>query len=78
MSVHYKFKSTLDFDTVSFDGLHISVADLKKAIFHQKRIGKNTDFDLQITNAQTKEGKYHISLLNNFKLIHNYIIYKYI
>lgn len=56
MSVHYKFKSTLDFDTVSFDGLHISVADLKKAIFHQKRIGKNTDFDLQITNAQTKEG----------------------
>ena len=57
MSVHYKFKSTLDYDTVSFDGLHISVADLKKAIFHQKRIGKNTDFDLQITNAQTKEGK---------------------
>lgn len=56
MSVHYKFKSTLDYDTVSFDGLHISVADLKKAIFHQKRIGKNTDFDLQITNAQTKEG----------------------
>ncbi|XP_034952657.1 E3 ubiquitin-protein ligase RBBP6 [Chelonus insularis] len=55
MSVHYKFKSTLDYDTVSFDGLHISVADLKKAIFHQKRIGKNTDFDLQITNAQTKE-----------------------
>lgn len=60
MSVHYKFKSTLDYDTVSFDGLHISVADLKKAIFHQKRIGKNTDFDLQITNAQTKEGKYRI------------------
>lgn len=58
MSVHYKFKSTLDYDTVSFDGLHISVADLKKAIFHQKRIGKNTDFDLQITNAQTKEGKH--------------------
>lgn len=55
MSVHYKFKSTLDYDTVSFDGLHISVGDLKKAIFHQKRIGKNTDFDLQITNAQTKE-----------------------
>uniref|UniRef100_A0A0C9RHS3 Rbbp6_0 protein n=1 Tax=Fopius arisanus TaxID=64838 RepID=A0A0C9RHS3_9HYME len=55
MSVHYKFKSTKDFDTVSFDGLHISIADLKKAIFHQKRLGKNTDFDLQITNAQTKE-----------------------
>lgn len=76
MSVHYKFKSTLDYDTVSFDGLHISVADLKKAIFHQKRIGKNTDFDLQITNAQTKEGKYKIflsSFLIHF-LIHSYNI----
>lgn len=55
MSVHYKFKSALEYDTVTFDGLHISVRDLKKAILHQKRIGKNTDFDLQITNAQTKE-----------------------
>lgn len=57
MSVHYKFKSAREFDTVTFDGLHISVRDLKKGILHQKRIGKNTDFDLQVTNAQTKEGK---------------------
>lgn len=79
MSVHYKFKSTLDYDTVSFDGLHISVADLKKAIFHQKRIGKNTDFDLQITNAQTKEGKYFILLLNDFFSYFQLIkLYKYI
>lgn len=57
MSVHYKFKSALEYDTVTFDGLHISVKDLKNAIIQQKRIGKNTDFDLQVTNAQTKEGK---------------------
>lgn len=57
MSVHYKFKSTLDYDTITFDGLHISVADLKKAILQQKRLSKITDFDLQIINAQTKEGK---------------------
>lgn len=55
MSVHYKFKSSLDFDTVTFDGLHISVADLKKSILQLKKIGKAADFDLQITNAQTKE-----------------------
>lgn len=60
MSVHYKFKSALDFDTVTFDGLHISVADLKKSIVHQKRLGKTGDFDLQITNAQTKEGNIKI------------------
>lgn len=57
MSVHYKFKSALEYDTVTFDGLHISVRDLKNAIVQQKRIGKNSDFDLQITNAQTKEGE---------------------
>lgn len=58
MSVHYKFKSALEYDTVTFDGLHISVKDLKNSILQQKRIGKSTDFDLQVTNAQTKEGKY--------------------
>jgi hypothetical protein len=29
----------------------------EERILHQKRIGKNTDFDLKVTNAQTKEGK---------------------
>lgn len=57
MSVHYKFKSALTFDTITFDGLHISVRDLKKEILQQKQIGRTADFDLQITNAQTNEGK---------------------
>uniref|UniRef100_A0A8D8WF45 E3 ubiquitin-protein ligase RBBP6 n=1 Tax=Cacopsylla melanoneura TaxID=428564 RepID=A0A8D8WF45_9HEMI len=52
MSVYYKFKTSQSFDTIKFDGLHISLGDLKKAIYHQKQIGKNPDFDLLITNAQ--------------------------
>lgn len=63
MSVHYKFKSSLDFDTISFDGLHISVADLKKEIINKKKLGKTQDFDLQITNAQTKEGWYYCGVI---------------
>jgi len=55
MSIHYKFTSNLDYDTLTFDGLHISVGDLKKSIIHQKKLGKSADFDLKITNAQTKE-----------------------
>lgn len=55
MSIHYKFKSALDYDTITFDGLHISVSDLKKSIVFQKKLGKATDFDLRITNAQTNE-----------------------
>jgi E3 ubiquitin-protein ligase RBBP6 len=57
MSVHYKFKSALHFDTVTFDGLHISIGDFKKLVSQQKKFGKSQDFDLQVTNAQTKEGE---------------------
>lgn len=69
MSVHYKFKSALEYDTVTFDALHISVKDLKNAILQQKRIGKSTDFDLQVTNAQTKEGKPHQIVLVLLQLL---------
>ena len=55
--LHYKFKSSLDYDTITFDGIHISLGDLKKAIIAQKKLGKITDFEIQVTNAQTKEGK---------------------
>lgn len=56
--IHYKFRSSLDYDTITFDGLSISLTDLKREIMAKKKVGKNTDFDLEITNAQTKEGKY--------------------
>lgn len=55
MSIHYKFKSSLDYDTVTFDGLHMTVGELKRCIIQQKKIGRSADFELQITNAQTKE-----------------------
>lgn len=53
--IHYKFRSALEYDTITFDGLSISLADLKHSIITQKKFGKNTDFDLEVTNAQTKE-----------------------
>ena len=57
--IHYKFKSSKDYDTLMFDGLHISLADLKKSIMQNKKLVKtgSLDFDLQIVNAQTREGK---------------------
>ncbi|XP_040977708.1 E3 ubiquitin-protein ligase RBBP6-like [Aquila chrysaetos chrysaetos] len=54
--VHYKFFSKLNYDTVTFDGLYISRRDLKLQIMgHEKLTAASCD--LQITNAQTKEGK---------------------
>ena len=77
MSVHYKFKSSKDAHTVTFDGVHISVADLKKAIMQQKKIGKSADLDLQITNAQTKESKF-IEIAIKLSNIHKFNLYLFI
>ena len=50
MSVRFKFKNDLEFSAVICDGFHISVRDLKRAIVRQKRLGRVTDFDLEISN----------------------------
>lgn len=44
----------MDYNTVTFDGLHITLAELKRQIMGRERL-KATDCDLQITNAQTRE-----------------------
>lgn len=55
MAVYYKFKSAKDFDSVPIDGHFISVANLKEKIFETKHLGRGTDFDLMVSNAQTNE-----------------------
>ncbi|CAA6665037.1 unnamed protein product [Spirodela intermedia] len=45
MAVYYKFKSAKDFDSIPIDGHFISV----------KHLGRGTDFDLMVSNAQTNE-----------------------
>uniref|UniRef100_K3X144 Uncharacterized protein n=1 Tax=Globisporangium ultimum (strain ATCC 200006 / CBS 805.95 / DAOM BR144) TaxID=431595 RepID=K3X144_GLOUD len=52
MSIHFKFKSAKEFDTVTFPGTVIRVLDLKKAIIEKKKLNKGLDFDLVITDAQ--------------------------
>ncbi|XP_075302027.1 E3 ubiquitin-protein ligase RBBP6-like [Opisthocomus hoazin] len=52
--VHYKFSAKLDFDTISFHGLHISLHDLKRQIMGREQL-KASNCDLQITDAQSKE-----------------------
>ncbi|ORY35195.1 DWNN-domain-containing protein [Rhizoclosmatium globosum] len=53
--VFYKFKAAKDFDQAVFDGLGISVFDLKKEIMVKKKLGKGLDFDLLVFNAQTND-----------------------
>ena len=52
MSVRYKFKNDIEYSAIPCDGFHISVGDLKRAIVRAKRLGRVTDFDLDVTNQQ--------------------------
>lgn len=47
----------MEYDTLPVDGVSISLEDLKEAIIQQKRLGRSQPYDLQITNAETKEGE---------------------
>ncbi|EYC01941.1 hypothetical protein Y032_0103g3548 [Ancylostoma ceylanicum] len=52
-SIHYKFRATLEYKTLQFDGLHITGADLKKEICSKEGIRAEA-FDLLLQNAHTK------------------------
>ena len=54
--IHYKFSNTVENDKIKFDGLHISVADLREAIIKQKGL-KSNQYTLKIIDSQTKKGK---------------------
>jgi len=61
--IHYKFSSKLDYDTVVFDRLYVSLKDLKSQIMGREKL-RVGDCDLQITNAQSKEGNEQTSGLH--------------
>ena len=55
MSVRYKFKNDLQFNTLPCDGFDVSLRDLKRAVVRAKKLGRITDFDLVVTNEQTSQ-----------------------
>lgn len=61
MAIHYKFKSGKDFHSVPIDGAFIPLSELKQEIIAQKKLGKSTDFDLEITDVSSGQGLAKIS-----------------
>ena len=55
--IHFKFKSSLEYEKLTFDGLHISLSDLKEAIMKQKKIGSFNQYTLSVVDAQSKKGE---------------------
>ncbi len=55
--VRFKFKSSLEYEKLTFDGLQLSVGELRKKIMTQKKLGMSDDFTLQIMDAQSKKSE---------------------
>eukprot|EP00960_Hanusia_phi_P058687 763953-Hanusia_phi.AAC.2 len=53
--VHFQFRNALLSDSVSFEGDHVSLRDLKLLIAKKKGLLKASDIDFVITNKQTGE-----------------------
>ena len=47
----------MEYEKITFDGLQISLADLKEAIMKQKKIGLSNAFKLEVVDAQSKKGE---------------------
>ena len=54
--IYYKFDSQRDSNTITFNGLCLTVKELKNRIMAQNRLKVKTGY-LQILNAQTLEGQ---------------------
>lgn len=54
-SVYYRFRSQREPQRLTFDGTAISVWELKREIILQNKMGKGTDFDLSVYDADTDE-----------------------
>ncbi len=52
-NIFYKFKSAKDFDIYKFEGMGIPTWELKREIILAKKLGKATDFELVLTDAQS-------------------------
>ena len=61
--IRYKFKSSLDYDTVMFNGLQLSVAELREKIMDSKKLGLGDCFTLEIMDAHTKKGAENLHVL---------------
>ncbi|XP_070509111.1 uncharacterized protein [Chironomus tepperi] len=53
--IRYKFKSENSFSQILFTGTNISVADIKKEIYKQRKLGRSENVDLMISNLSNNE-----------------------
>ena len=55
-TIQFRFQSSKSFDAITFSGMMIKLLELKRAIVEKLKLDRaHMDFDLAVSNAQTKE-----------------------
>ena len=68
-SVFFRFKSQKEPTRVAFDGMGISVFELKREIIAISRLGDGTDFELLISSEDTNEGEFSLFHISEFVIV---------
>ncbi len=61
--IYFKIKSTKTYESIMFDGPAISLLEAKSVIMSRKNLTQNSEFDLRLTDVQTRQGKMHFYFL---------------
>lgn len=56
-SVFYRFKSQKEPSRITFDGMGISVFELKRAIIEKSNLGDGSDFELTLNSSDGPDGE---------------------
>ena len=64
--IHFKSAFSVNFDKITFDGVSLPLSQLKKLISEKSKFqtSKQVNYDLEISNADTGQGK--TIFLNSF------------
>ena len=75
--IHFKFVYKTTYDKIAFDGVNLNLSQLKKLIIEKSKLTQNKqlDYDLEITNADTNEGKYILIKIINLKIKIKFFFY---
>lgn len=57
--IHFKSIVDTKYNQVTFDGVHLTLVQLKKLIFEKTKYNRQLDYDLEITNEETNESNFN-------------------
>lgn len=66
--IHFKSAFNVNYDKVTFDGVSLTLGELKKLISEKSKLAKQIEYDLEITNADTGQGIFVFHSFSFFKI----------